>query len=185
MPSYWIIFVILGSVILLTVVVFADVLKVILVLDEAYWEAMPIVPVILLASFWLGIYHNLSVWYKVTDRTRFGAYFSVIGALITILINYLLIPDIGYYASALATLAAYGTMMLLSYFYGRKYYRIPYNLRKIIFYSSISILFSYLSFYIWDRNLIIGSLFLLVFLITVYYMEKEVLKRMVRSIIKK
>lgn len=176
-------FVVLGSVILLVVVVFTDVLK--LIIEKAYWEALPIVPIILLASFCLGIYHNLSVWYKVTDRTRYGAYFSLVGALITILINYLLIPKIGYYASALATLAAYATMMFLSFFYGRKYYRIPYNLRKIVFYSLVSILFSALSFYVFDRNLIAGSLLLLVFLTLVYRMEKEILRRIILSFTRK
>jgi O-antigen/teichoic acid export membrane protein len=170
-------FVILGSIILLAVVVFADLLKLIFIRDEAYWEAMAVVPVIVLASFCLGIYHNLSVWYKVTDRTRFGAYFSMIGALITILINYFFIPEFGYYASAIATLAAYGTMMCLSYYYGRKYYPIPYNFRKICFYFSISLIFAGLSFYIFNRNLVIGSLFLLVFLFLVYRMESERLKK--------
>ncbi len=176
-------FVVLGSVILLVVVVFSDVLK--LIIEKAYWEALPVVPIILLASFCLGIYHNLSVWYKVTDRTRYGAYFSLFGALITIVINYLFIPKIGYYASALATLAAYSTMMFLSFFYGRKYYRIPYNLRKIIFYSLISILFSALSFYVFDRNLIVGSLLLLVFLTLVYRMEREILRRIILSFTRK
>ena len=172
-------FVVLGSGILLVVVVFIDLLK--YIIEEAYWEALPIVPVILLASFCLGIYHNLSVWYKVTDRTRYGAVFSLTGALITIVINYLFIPKIGYYASALATLAAYGTMMALSYFYGRKHYRIPYNVRKIVFYSLVSIVFSFLSFYVFNRNLLVGSGFLLVFLILVYRMEKDILKRMLMS----
>jgi O-antigen/teichoic acid export membrane protein len=170
-------FVVLGSVILLTVVVFADVLKVIFIQNEAYWEAMPIVPVIVLASFCLGIYHNLSVWYKVTDRTQFGAYISIVGALITIGVNYLFIPDWGYYASAFATLAAYGSMMLISYFLGRKYYPIPYNFRKIAFYLGFSILFAMLSFYVFDRNVIIGSALLLVFLILLYKMENKTLKR--------
>ncbi len=170
-------FVILGSIILLGVVVFADVLKLIFIQNEAYWEAMAIVPLIVLASFCLGIYHNLSVWYKVTDRTRFGAYFSIAGALITVAVNYFFIPSIGYYASAIATLAAYGTMMCLSYYYGRKYYPIPYNFRKITFYLGISILLSALSFYTFNRNLVIGSLFLLVFLFLVYRMEKERLKK--------
>jgi len=127
-------FVILGSIILLGVIVFADVLKYLFVLNSDYWDAMSIVPIIVLASFFLGIYHNLSVWYKVTDKTRYGAFISVVGAIITIGINYLFIPKIGYMASALATLAAYASMMLLSYFYGKKHYPIPYNLRKIIFY---------------------------------------------------
>lgn len=170
-------FVVLGSIILLAVVVYADVLKIIFIRDAAYWEAMPIVPIIVLASFCLGIYHNLSVWYKVTDRTRFGAYISMIGAAITICINYIFIPSIGYYASAIATLAAYGSMMLLSYYFGRKYYPIPYNFRKILFYFTISLFFSFLAFYVFNRNLVVGSLLLLVFLGLVYKMENTILKR--------
>lgn len=172
-------FVVLGSVILLAVVVFIDFLR--YIIEQSYWEALPVVPIILVASFCLGIYHNLSVWYKVTDRTRYGASFSLMGALITIVINFLFIPKIGYYASALATLAAYATMMLMSYIYGRKHYRIPYNLRKIVFYFGISLLLSFLSFYVFDRNILIGTLFLLVFLILLYRMEKEILQRIVLS----
>ncbi len=170
-------FVVLGSVILLAVVVYADQLKLLFVLDSEYWEAMPIVPVIILASFFLGIYHNLSVWYKVTDRTKFGAYISLVGALITIGINYLFIPFIGYYASAYATLAAYGSMMILSYYYGKKYYPIPYNMRKITFYMTVSIIFSALSFYVFKGQILIGSFLLLVFLLLVYKMEYTLLKR--------
>jgi O-antigen/teichoic acid export membrane protein len=174
-------FVVLGSVILLGVVVFADVLKVLFVRDQAYWEAMAIVPIVLLASFFLGIYHNLSVWYKVTDRTRFGALISLAGAVITIVINYFFIPKYSYFASAWATLAAYGSMMLLSYFFGRKYYPIPYNLRKIFFYLGVSVLFSTLSFYVFNRNLYLGLLLLLVFLGLLYRMEKEVLLKLIRG----
>ncbi len=170
-------FVILGSVILLSVVVFADVLKLFIVPNSDYWEAMPIVPIILLASFCLGIYHSLSVWYKVTDRTRFGAIISIAGAVITIVINVAFISKIGYYASAIATLAAYASMMILSYYFGRKYYPIPYNFRKIIFYLSLSILLSAISFYVFNRNLVVGSLFLFVFLGLVYKMENETLRR--------
>lgn len=169
-------FVVLGSVIFLVVVVSADILKEIFV-DEAYWEAMPVVPIILLASFCLGIYHNLSVWYKVTDRTKYGAFISLIGAFITIVINYIFIPVIGYYASAFATLMAYGAMMLLSYYFGRKNYPIPYNLRKILFYFSVSLAFSVLSFYVFNRNLVVGSLLLLVFLGLVYKMENKKLRQ--------
>ncbi|HAF78515.1 polysaccharide biosynthesis protein [Maribacter sp. 6B07] len=171
-------FVVLGSIILLSVVVFSDVLKRFLVLNESYWDAMPIVPLIVLASFFLGIYHNLSVWYKVTDRTKFGAYISMIGAVLTIIINLIFIPYFGYMASAVATLMAYGTMMMLSFYFGRMYYPIPYNFRKIIFYLGMSILFSTLSFYIFDRNLFIGIPLLLVFLGLVYKLEFENLKKL-------
>jgi len=169
-------FVILGSIILLGVVVYVDVLAKVLLGNSIYREALNVVPIILLGSFCLGIYHNLSVWYKVTDQTKFGAYISSIGALITLIINMALIPRIGYMASALATLAAYGSMMMLSYFFGRKYYPVPYNMRKIVFYLSVSVLFSALSFYVFNRNLIAGSLLLLLFLGLIYKMEGDNLR---------
>ena len=97
------------------------------------------------------------------------------------LINYFFIPRYSYFASAWATLAAYGSMMLLSYFLGRKYYPIPYNLRKIFFYLGISVLFSALSFYVFNRNLYLGLLLLLVFLGLLYRMEKEVLLKLIRG----
>ena len=169
-------FVIMGSLIFLGVMVFIDPLKKLLVRDAAFWEALDVVPIILLASFCLGIYHNLSVWYKVTDRTRFGAYISSVGAIITLAINISLIPKIGYMASAWATLAAYGSMMILSYYFGKKYYPIPYNMRKIVFYLSVSLVFSILSFYVFNRNLIAGSILLLLFLGLVYKMEGDKLR---------
>ena len=170
-------FVIFGSVILLSVVVFADVLKILFVRDESYWEAMNIVPIILLASFCLGVYHNLSVWYKITDRTKFGAYISIVGATLTLLVNVTLIPIMGYTAAAWATLTAYSSMMVLSYYFGLKYYPIPYNMRKIALYGGVSVTFSALSFYVFDRNLIVGSLLLLLFLGLIYKSENKKLKK--------
>lgn len=169
-------FVIMGSLIFLGVMVFIDPLKRLLVRDSAFWEALDVVPIILLASFCLGIYHNLSVWYKVTDRTKFGAYISSVGAIITLAINISLIPKIGYMASALATLAAYATMTVLSYHFGKKYYPVPYNMRKIVFYFAVSLLFSTLSFYVFNRNLIVGSILLFLFLGLVYKMEGDKLR---------
>lgn len=169
-------FVMLGGIIFLSVLVFADPLKELLVRDDAYWDALQVVPIILLAAFCLGIYHNLSVWYKITDNTKYGAYISSVGAVLTLAINYIFIPKIGYMASAWATLAAYSTMMVLSYYFGKKYYPVPYNLRKIIFYGGLSILFAMLSFYVFNRNLIAGSVLLLVFLGLIYKLEGDQLK---------
>ena len=104
-------FTIFGSCILVFVVVFVDLLKHLLLPNPEFWVALGIVPIILIANLCLGIYHNLSVWYKITDRTKFGAYISMIGALITLIVNFALIPKYGYYGSAVATLAAYGSMM--------------------------------------------------------------------------
>ncbi len=173
-------FVILGSFIFLFVIVFVHVLKIAFLRDASYWEAVKIVPFILLANFCLGIYHNLSVWYKVTDRTRFGAYISVFGAVITLLLNFLLIPEYTYVGSAIATLAAYGTMMLLSWYFGKKYYPIPYDLKKIGMYLTLSIGFSIISFYIFDSNYMISIPLLLVFLVILCASEKKELKQLLK-----
>ncbi|WP_405208822.1 oligosaccharide flippase family protein [Aquimarina sp. LLG6339-5] len=173
-------FVILGSFIFLFVIVFVHLLKIVFLRDVAYWEAVKIVPFILLANFCLGIYHNLSVWYKVTDRTRFGAYISVFGAIITLLLNFLLIPKYTYVGSAIATLAAYGTMMLVSWYLGRKYYPIPYDLKKMGMYLALSISFSIISFYVFDSNYMISIPLLMVFLVVLYASEKKELKQILK-----
>lgn len=174
-------FVAFGSIILLTVVVFADVLKPFIVRSEAYWEAMWIVPIILLANFCLGIYHNLSVWYKITDRTKFGAYISIMGALVTLGINSAFIETYSYKASAVATLVAYGMMMILSFAFGRKYYPIPYDLKKIGLYLTLSILFSFMSFYRFRGDYITGISMLIVFLMVVFYLEKQQIKQLLKK----
>ena len=170
-------FVAFGSIILLTVVIFADLLKPYIIRSEAYYEAMWIVPFILLANFCLGIYHNLSVWYKITDRTKFGAYISIFGAIVTLVLNYVLIPIIGFKGSAIATLSAYAIMMLLSFYFGRKYYPIPYNLNKIVLYFGLSTLCSMLYFYIFRGYYFIGIAMLIVFLGLVIMLEKNQLKQ--------
>jgi O-antigen/teichoic acid export membrane protein len=174
-------FVAFGSVILLTVVVFADVLKPYIIRSEAYYEAMWIVPFILLANFCLGIYHNLSVWYKITDRTKFGAYISIFGAIVTLVLNYILIPKIGFRGSAIATLSAYATMMLLSFYFGRKYYPIPYNLKRIVLYFGLSTGLSMLYFYNFRGNYVVGIGALIVFLGIVFQLEKNELKQLLKS----
>lgn len=174
-------FVIFGALILLTVVVFVDVLKLILIPNEAYWEAMTVVPILLLAYLFLGVYHNLSVWYKITDRTKFGAYISIFGALITLLINIIFIPKFGYMASAIATLFAYTAMALTSYILGKKYYSIPYNLKKMGLYLALSIIFSALSFYLFREQYFVGILFILILMAAIWVKEKTFLKQLLKS----
>jgi len=174
-------FVASGAVILLTVVVFADVLKLYIVRSEEYWEAMWIVPIILLANFCLGIYHNLSVWYKITDRTKFGAYISVFGAMVTLVINILFIKTYGFKASAIATLIAYATMMVLSYYFGKKYYPIPYNMNKIGLYFILSVGLSLVSFYYFRENYYVGITMLIVFLGFVFLSERNQIKLLLKA----
>lgn len=170
-------FTIFGSFIMLFVIVYLDIFKRLLIKDSDYWAAVSIVPIILLANLCLGIYHNLSVWYKVTDRTKVGAYISIGGAMVTLILNFALIPSIGYIGSAVATLGAYGSMMVVSYYFGRKYYAVPYDTKKIIGYMLLSIVFATFSFYVFDRSIMIGTTLLLVFLLFIYFNEKEDIKR--------
>ncbi|GGG30500.1 oligosaccharide flippase family protein [Christiangramia forsetii] len=174
-------FVVFGSLILVGVIVFVDFLKLILIQNDTYWEAMEIVPLILLANLFLGIYHNLSVWYKITDRTKFGGYISLAGAVLTIALNLWLIPVISYTGSAIATLAAYGLMMLLSFYFGQKYYPIPYNIKKIGGYLFLSIIISALSFYVFRGNYFVGIPLLLLFIGIVYFSEKKQILKIIQS----
>ena len=173
-------FVICGALILLVVVVFVDVLKSILIPNEAYWEAMKVVPILLLAYLFLGIYHNLSVWYKITDQTKFGAYISVIGAGITLLVNLMFIASFNYMASAMATLSAYVSMTLLSYYFGRKHYPIPYNIKKIGLYLVLSIGLSALSFYQFRAQYFIGSALIGLLLLIIWNNEKTTIKQFLK-----
>ncbi|WP_300977112.1 oligosaccharide flippase family protein [Flavobacterium sp.] len=173
-------FVIFGSLILLGVIVFADILKLLLLDNESYWEAMKVVPLIILANFFLGIYNNLSVWYKLTDKTIIGAYISIVGALLTLLLNYILIPTFSYYGSAIATISAYGSMMLISYILGKKHYPIPYDMEKIGSYLGISIVFSVISFYGFRENYFVGIPLLLAFLYFIYHNEKTTILNIIK-----
>lgn len=173
-------FVIFGSLMTLFVIVFADILKLFMIRDSSYWDAMGVVPLIILANFFLGIYTNLSVWYKLTNQTHIGAYISIIGAIITLVLNYLLIPKISYYGSAIATIAAYGSMMLISYLLGKKYYPIPYEMKKIVAYLGISILFSGIYFYGYRENYWVGIPMLIIFMYFIYYNEKQTILKIIK-----
>jgi O-antigen/teichoic acid export membrane protein len=175
-------FVIFGSFILLSVIVFVDVLKVMLLDNKSYWEAMKVVPLIILANFFLGIYTNLSVWYKLIDKTRIGAYISLVGAALTLLLNFWLVPTMSYYGSAIATIVAYGSMMFISYYLGQKRYPIPYEVNKIGSYLGISIVLSGLSFYvpIFRESYIFGIFALLLFGYYIYRNEKPTLQRILK-----
>lgn len=173
-------FVIFGSFMLLAVIVFADILKFFMIPNSSYWEAMKVVPLIILANFFLGIYTNLSVWYKLIDKTYVGAYISIIGAIITLALNFLLIPTMSYYGSAIATIVAYGSMMFISYYFGNKYYPIPYDMPKIGGYLCLSIGFSAISFYGFRENYYVGISLLIAFMYFIYHNEKEIVNQIIR-----
>ena len=173
-------FVITGSMILLVVIVFIDVFKQIMIQDSSYWVAMKVVPLIILANFFLGIYTNLSVWYKLIDKTYIGAYISIIGAIVTLVLNYILIPKYSYLGSAVATLAAYSSMMLISYYLGKKHYPIPYDIKKIGTYLLLSVSLSVVSFYKFRENYWVGMLLLLIFCSFTFYNERPLIKQILK-----
>lgn len=129
----------------LVVVGYLDVLKYIIGRD--YWEGLKVVPVVMAAEIMMGVYFNLSFWYKLIDKTIYGAWFSGVGCVVLVLINVLLIPKYGYMACAWAGVAGYGTAMLLSYFVGQKKYPINYPLKSITVYICIAALFTAIMLY--------------------------------------
>jgi O-antigen/teichoic acid export membrane protein len=149
---------------------------------ESYWTAMNIVPLIVLANFFLGIYTNLSVWYKLIDKTKIGAYISIVGAIVTLALNVLLIPMISYMGSAIATILAYGTMMFISYYMGQKKYPIPYDKKSIFTYLGLAIVLSGISFYvpILRETYVFGIASILFFAYFVYRNEKETIVKIIR-----
>lgn len=178
-------FVIFGSLAMLVIIIFADLIKRFYIPEKEYWHAMEIVPYIILANLMLGIYTNLSVWYKLQDKTKIGAYISVFGAILTLLLNYLLIPKIGLIGSAIATLAVYVSMMLISYVLGQKSYPIPYDKKAISLYLGGSVLFSFVYFYNFRENYFIGTAFILIFVGLIYYNEKTFINRIIKSVVKR
>lgn len=130
--KYYIIF---SYMILLGMVFYLDLLK--FIIAPSYWEGLKVVPVVLWTYIFQGVYFNLSFWYKLTDKTQWGAYFSIIGVVITFALQAIFVPRIGYMASASSSTVCYLVIMLLSYFVGRKHLEIPYDIRRIGIYTLI------------------------------------------------
>ncbi|MCQ4035591.1 oligosaccharide flippase family protein [Kaistella montana] len=148
-------------------------LKTLFIPNKSYWTAIDIIPIIVIANLCFGIYYNLSTWYKVTDRTKIGTVISWTGALITIVLNLVLLKKFGFMVSAWTTLAAYFTMMVLSYFLGQKYYPIPYRIKNISLCLVLLTVFSYISYELFNANFWIGNLLFLIFTGIILYSERK------------
>jgi O-antigen/teichoic acid export membrane protein len=172
-------FVIIGALFLIGIVVYIDLLK--YFINPDYWGALAIVPVILLANLFLGIYYNLAIWYKLTDKTQYGMYFSIFGAIITIVLNVIFIPIIGIMAAAYTTLIAYVGMTIVSYLFGKKYYTIPYNLNKMAIYLIVSVVICSVSFTYFRSNFWISTLFVILFSGIIYWNEKADLIKILKK----
>jgi len=143
--------------------------------NDKYWEGLKIVPILLLANVFLGIYYNQSIWYKLANKTKFGAIIAIVGAILTLLLNYLLIPIMGYMGAAWTTLFTYATMTFLSHFLGQKHYPIKYNLRKVgLFLGSAIVLVligKWLTFDSFWFTFGIHSVLILIYLYIVFIIE--------------
>ena len=129
--KYFIIFTLLAF---LIVVGYMDILKILIIRNTDYWVGVKVVPIVMAAEIMMGIYFNLSFWYKITDKTIWGAIFSGIGCAVLLVVNIILVPRYGYMACAWGGFAGYGVAMLVSYFVGQKYYPLDYPLKEILLY---------------------------------------------------
>ncbi len=167
----------------LVVALFLDIWKY-FIRNESMWAGLRVVPILLLANMFLGIYYNLSIWYKITNKTGAGATITIIGAGITLVINYFFIPRYGYMACAWATFLCYGTMMVLSFEWGQKHYPVPYAWKKLLSYIVIVVLLFfmhrginhlYVSFLL---SVSTGLVLLLAFLAFILKIEKKEFQRL-------
>ncbi len=152
-------------------------ISVLFLTNPEYRAGLGIVPFLLLGYLFSGIYYNLSVWYKLTDRTQFGAIITGIGALLTILANYFLIPVLGYFGSSLATLITFFSMATLSYLLGQKHYPIPYKTSRILEYIGVASIIVFV-FYQLDTggfwlNIIVRNGAVLTFILYIYLRERK------------
>lgn len=143
-------FIIFGYVIFLGVMFYLPVLK--FFIGKAYFVGLSVVPVVMMAELFNGIFFNLSLWYKLTDRTVWGSYFSILGLVVTLTLNFLLVPKMGYMGAAWAAFFCYLVMMLVSYFVGKKYYPIQYDIKSATCYGGLMLIL-----YILGMNLPINS----------------------------
>ena len=148
-------------------------LKKFFITDSSYWSAIDIVPIIVIANLCFGIYYNLSTWYKVTDRTKFGTFISWFGACLTIILHFLFLKEYGFMVSAWVTFIAYFSMMILSYFLGQKYYPIPYRVKKISFFLVLLMIFSFISVEFFKYNFWLSNSLFVIYSGVLLYSEKQ------------
>ncbi|MBA3647684.1 MAG: polysaccharide biosynthesis protein [Chitinophagales bacterium] len=176
-------FVIFCCFIFLLVTLFMDFFKEIF-MGKEYYEGVRVVPVLLMANFFLGVYYNLTIWYKLTNKNFAGSLIAFGGVIITFLLNWLWIPTYGYYGSSWVTFICYGSMMIVSFLLGQRYYPVPYDVKRFFTYLIISVILfisgnqiiSLSNASIHYLNYLVGTLFLAAFLFIVYIFETGQIK---------
>jgi len=176
-------FVILGLLIFLVMTVYIDFLKILI--DKEYHEGLKVVPIILIANLIYGMYFTQSLWYKITDRTRYGAWQSLVEMVVAVSLNFLLIPFYGYMGSAVALLASYMVVLTISYSLGQKYYPVPYNLKRIGLYFAAALALYFVSMLFISMHPIIkygiGTVLIGLFAALVFVFEKNDLEGLFKT----
>ena len=182
--KYFIIFTLLAF---LAVVMYMPLLQ--YLVGEDYREGLRVVPIVMMAEIFMGIYFNLSFWYKLIDQTWWGAIFSAIGCAVLLAVNFIFVPKYSYMACAWGGFAGYGTCMVLSYFVGQKKAPIPYNLKSALIYFALAIALFYVQKLIHFNNtvltLAVNTLLLLVFVAAICWMERDLVKGVIGIVTKK
>lgn len=179
-------FVITLCVMFLGVVLYIDIWK-LFIQNPAMYVGLKVVPILLIANMFLGVYYNLSIWYKLSDNTMAGAWITLLGAIITIAINYIAIPHFGYMASAWATFFCYGTMMVVSYQWGQRVYPVPYATKKLIAYFVIALMVYGLNLLLHaisnnqPFNYLFATILLIAFIVFIMRIEKKELQSIFRK----
>jgi len=177
-------FIILMTFMFLSIMLYMDIVK--YFLGKEYYSGLKIVPILLYSHIFLGIFYNLSIWYKLSGQTRFGAYISILGTIISITLNIILIPRIGYVGSAWANFVCYAVMMVVSYFLGQKYYHVQYDMLKIFIYMGLSAALWYISvlfakYVLPDQpnmQMAFNTLLLFIFIVVIFSSEPRLMLRL-------
>jgi O-antigen/teichoic acid export membrane protein len=178
-------FIIFCSALMIAISVNLDLVAYLFPKDQGYDSSFFIVPTLLMGYLLLGIYFNLSIWFKVTDKTKYSFWITLVGAIVSLIVVFTLVPILGYLGGALSTLICYLVMTALCYYYGQKHFPIPYKTGKGIFYLLFAFGLSYAGFYLRLDSLLLSFIaknsLIIVFLILVGFLEKEDLKSLFRG----
>ena len=174
-------FIIFGLMIFLGVMFYIDIIK--YFISPNYHEGLKVVPILLIANLFLGIFFNFSIWYKLNDMTKYGAWLAIFGAVITIVLNLVLVPIYGYVGAAWATLVCYFLMTLLSFYWGQKYYKVPYEVGNGVFYFVLALSLYFISVFLKPESqtlmYVLNTILLLVF-VTIFVVKEKFWREFVK-----
>lgn len=177
-------FIIFCSVLMIAISVNLDLIAFLFPKGQGYDSAFFIVPILLMGYLLLGIYFNLSIWFKITDQTKYSFWITLVGALISLVVIFTLVPTLGYLGGALSTLICYLVMSTICYYYGQKYFPIPYQTSKGVFYLLLAFGLSYAGFYLNLESIVLSFLvknsLVLLFLVVIVGMEKDKFLALIR-----